>query len=58
VELSIIVPAHNESCNIQVLAERLVPVLERGAASFEIIFVLMRHHAPYKITQELHKRRM
>jgi glycosyltransferase involved in cell wall biosynthesis len=38
-ELSVIVPVYNESRNIEVLAKRLVPVLERCAASFEIIFV-------------------
>jgi glycosyltransferase involved in cell wall biosynthesis len=39
VELSIVVPAHNESKNVDALVERLVPVLERCVASFEIIFV-------------------
>lgn len=39
VELSVIVPAHNESRNIDALLKRLVPVLERCADSFEIIFI-------------------
>jgi polyisoprenyl-phosphate glycosyltransferase len=39
VELSVAVPAHNESKNVDALVERLVPVLERCVASFEIIFV-------------------
>ncbi|MGA9485794.1 MAG: glycosyltransferase family 2 protein, partial [Methylocella sp.] len=38
-ELSVIVPVCNESRNIQALLKRLVPVLERCAASFEILFV-------------------
>jgi glycosyltransferase involved in cell wall biosynthesis len=39
VELSIVAPAHNESKNVDALVERLVPVLERCVASFEIVFV-------------------
>ncbi|MBO0734478.1 MAG: glycosyltransferase family 2 protein [Methylocapsa sp.] len=39
VELTVVVPAYNESGNVAILAARLVPVLERCAASFEIIFV-------------------
>ena len=39
VELSVVVPAHNESKNVEALVERLVPVLEQCVASFEIIFV-------------------
>jgi glycosyltransferase involved in cell wall biosynthesis len=38
-ELSVITPVCNESGNIEALLKRLVPVLERCAASFEIIFV-------------------
>src|SRR5450631_4530631 len=38
-KLSVIAPVCNESRNIAALLERLVPVLERCAASFEIIFV-------------------
>ncbi|HUZ91273.1 MAG TPA: glycosyltransferase family 2 protein [Methylocella sp.] len=38
-ELSVIAPVCNESRNIEALLKRLVPVLERCAASFEIIFV-------------------
>src|SRR5207237_9767462 len=38
-ELSVITPVYNESDNIEPLLTRLVPVLERCAASFEIIFI-------------------
>ena len=38
-ELSVVVPVQNESENIRPLLQRLVPVLERAARSFEIIFV-------------------
>ncbi len=38
-EISVITPVYNESNNIEALLTRLVPVLERCAASFEIIFV-------------------
>jgi glycosyltransferase involved in cell wall biosynthesis len=38
-ELSVITPVYNEANNIEALLTRLVPVLERCAASFEIIFV-------------------
>jgi glycosyltransferase involved in cell wall biosynthesis len=38
-ELSVVMPVYNESRNIEALLKRLVPVLERCAASFEIIFV-------------------
>jgi glycosyltransferase involved in cell wall biosynthesis len=38
-ELSVIAPVCNESRNIPALLKRLLPVLERCAASFEIIFV-------------------
>ncbi|HET6374973.1 MAG TPA: glycosyltransferase family 2 protein [Methylocella sp.] len=38
-EISAVVPVYNESQCIAALVERLVPVLERCTASFEIIFV-------------------
>jgi len=38
-ELSVVIPVFNESENIFVLLDELLPVLERCAASFEIIFV-------------------
>jgi glycosyltransferase involved in cell wall biosynthesis len=38
-EISVITPVYNESSNIEALLTRLVPVLERCAATFEIIFV-------------------
>lgn len=38
-ELSVIAPVYNESRNIEALLRRLIPVLERCAASFEVIFV-------------------
>ena len=38
-ELSVITPVFNESRNIEALLKRLVPVLERCVASFEILFV-------------------
>jgi glycosyltransferase involved in cell wall biosynthesis len=38
-ELSVVVPVLNESENIGPLLQRLVPVLERVARSFEVIFV-------------------
>ena len=38
-EISVITPVYNESNNIEALLTRLVPVLERCAATFEIIFV-------------------
>jgi glycosyltransferase involved in cell wall biosynthesis len=38
-ELSVVAPVYNESENIRPLLERLVPVLESCARSFEIIFV-------------------
>jgi glycosyltransferase involved in cell wall biosynthesis len=38
-ELSVLVPVLNESENIGPLLQRLVPVLEQAARSFEIIFV-------------------
>jgi glycosyltransferase involved in cell wall biosynthesis len=38
-ELSVVVPVLNESENIRPLLQRLVPVLERAARRFEIIFV-------------------
>jgi len=39
IDLSVVVPVFNEAENIAVLLEKLVPVLERCVASFEIIFV-------------------
>lgn len=38
-ELSAVIPVFNESENLAPLVARLVPVLERAAASFEIVFV-------------------
>jgi polyisoprenyl-phosphate glycosyltransferase len=38
-EISVLVPVFNESANIGPLCERLAPVLERIAASWEILFV-------------------
>ncbi|MGH6840753.1 MAG: glycosyltransferase, partial [Methylocella sp.] len=38
-EISVITPVYNESNNIAALLTRLLPVLERCAATFEIIFV-------------------
>jgi polyisoprenyl-phosphate glycosyltransferase len=38
-QLTVITPVCNEARNIEALLNRLVPVLERCAASFEIIFV-------------------
>jgi len=38
-ELSVIVPVFNEADNLEALVARLVPVLERVAASHEIVFV-------------------
>src|ERR1700730_14146696 len=39
VELTVITQVYNEAHNIEALLTRLVPVLERCAASFEIIFI-------------------
>jgi glycosyltransferase involved in cell wall biosynthesis len=39
IELSVIVPVFNESANIGPLCERLVPVLSRITAAWEILFV-------------------
>ncbi len=39
VELSVVAPVFNESGNIDALVRRLVPVLMRCVASFEIIFI-------------------
>jgi glycosyltransferase involved in cell wall biosynthesis len=39
IEHSVVVPVYNEETNVRALAERLVPVLERTGASFEIVFV-------------------
>ncbi|WOJ89266.1 glycosyltransferase family 2 protein [Methylocapsa polymorpha] len=38
-ELSVVAPVHNESENIGPLLQRLLPVLEHCAPSFEVIFV-------------------
>jgi glycosyltransferase involved in cell wall biosynthesis len=38
-EISVAVPVYNEAPNLRLLVDRLVPVLERTAASFEIVFV-------------------
>jgi glycosyltransferase involved in cell wall biosynthesis len=38
-ELSLVIPVFNEGDNIDALAERVQPVLERCASSFEVIFV-------------------
>ena len=38
-ELSVVVPVFNESRNVGPLSDRLVPVLDRVAASWEIVFV-------------------
>ncbi len=38
-ELSVVAPVHNEAENIEPLLQRLLPVLEQCAASFEVIFV-------------------
>ena len=38
-EISVVVPVFNEDENVEPLLKRLVPVLERVAASFEILFV-------------------
>jgi glycosyltransferase involved in cell wall biosynthesis len=39
IDLSVVVPVFNEAENIFLLLEKLVPVLERCVASFEIIFI-------------------
>ncbi len=39
VDLSVVIPVYNESENIRILLEKLLPVLARCAASFEVIFV-------------------
>ncbi|HEX8664754.1 MAG TPA: glycosyltransferase family 2 protein [Beijerinckiaceae bacterium] len=38
-EISVVVPVFNEAGNVGPLCERLVPVLERVAASWEVVFV-------------------
>ncbi|HEY8382790.1 MAG TPA: glycosyltransferase family 2 protein [Microvirga sp.] len=38
-ELSVIIPVYNEGTNIDVLCERIAPVLDRSSASWEIVFV-------------------
>jgi glycosyltransferase involved in cell wall biosynthesis len=39
IEISVVVPVFNEAANIGPLCERLVPVLDRIAAAWEILFV-------------------
>jgi polyisoprenyl-phosphate glycosyltransferase len=39
VELSVVIPVFNEGPNVVLLAERLVPVLDRVVSSWEIVFV-------------------
>jgi len=39
VELSVVIPVFNESENLNLLVERLMPVLSRCVASFEVLFV-------------------
>jgi len=36
---SVVIPVYNEEANVRELAERLVPVMEQAAKSFEIVFV-------------------
>ena len=38
-EIGVVIPVFNEADNIEALARRLVPVLERVSASFEVVFV-------------------
>jgi polyisoprenyl-phosphate glycosyltransferase len=38
-EISVVVPVFNEDQNVEPLLQRLVPILEKIAASFEVIFV-------------------
>ncbi len=38
-ELSVVIPVFNEDENVELLLNRLVPVLERITKSFEILFV-------------------
>ena len=38
-EIAIVVPVYNEAANIEPLLARLMPVLERSCASFEVVFV-------------------
>jgi polyisoprenyl-phosphate glycosyltransferase len=38
-ELSVVVPVFNESANIEPLCDRLVPILEWVAASWEVVFI-------------------
>jgi polyisoprenyl-phosphate glycosyltransferase len=39
IELSVVVPVYNEAANIGPLCDRVVPVLERITASWEIVFI-------------------
>jgi glycosyltransferase involved in cell wall biosynthesis len=38
-ELSVVIPMFNEADNLQLLIEKLTPVLERASDSFEVVFV-------------------
>ena len=38
-ELSVVAPVYNEADNLRPLLDRLIPVLESCARSFEVIFV-------------------
>ena len=38
-EIAVVVPVYNEADNIELLVARLVPVLERVASSFHVVFV-------------------
>jgi glycosyltransferase involved in cell wall biosynthesis len=39
IELSVVIPVFNEGPNIGPLCDRVVPILERAAPSWEIVFV-------------------
>jgi polyisoprenyl-phosphate glycosyltransferase len=39
IEISVVIPVYNEAANIGPLCDRLVPVLERVAAAWEIVFI-------------------
>jgi glycosyltransferase involved in cell wall biosynthesis len=38
-EIAVVVPVYNEAENIELLVARLVPILERAARSFQVVFV-------------------
>ncbi|MCP8937816.1 glycosyltransferase family 2 protein [Alsobacter sp. SYSU M60028] len=38
-ELSVVIPVFNEGANVEALVARLLPVLERAVASWEVVFV-------------------